>query len=212
MRLWPLALVRRRDLDALAREAVAQSRVTHNNPAALAASALVATGIAVALEAGRARRDASNLVGEILERATLARAMPGFAYLAEEIARKRAAVAALAPAPAAAGKLEPPDLPPALRDTGGFVVDTVSTVFALLELFRWDPAASILAAATGGGDTDTLATITGALAGAHAGEAALPFTWLEGLCDERTRRQDLDWKTAPTRAQVDRLIADVCEL
>jgi ADP-ribosylglycohydrolase len=69
------------------------------------------------------------------------------------------------------------------RGVTGFVNDTLpAVVFCWL---RWpdDPRAAIEAAVRLGGDTDTVAAMVGALAGARLGPSALPQEWIEGIRD-----------------------------
>lgn len=51
----------------------------------------------------------------------------------------------------------------------------------LFLIFRHDPEEAICAAARIGGDTDTVALIVGALAGAYHGASKLPARWVENL-------------------------------
>lgn len=64
-----------------------------------------------------------------------------------------------------------------------------------------DPAATIRFAVLIGGDTDTIATMAGALAGARCGEGALPSAWLARLADtERLRALADVLAAAPARS------------
>jgi poly(ADP-ribose) glycohydrolase ARH3 len=51
-------------------------------------------------------------------------------------------------------------------------------------IFRGDPEEAICAAARSGGDTDTVATIVGALSGAYHGASKLPQRWLDEINDK----------------------------
>ncbi len=69
------------------------------------------------------------------------------------------------------------------RGVTGFVNDTLpAVVYCAL---RWpdDPRAAIEAAIRLGGDTDTVAALVGALAGARLGASALPPEWIAGIAD-----------------------------
>jgi ADP-ribosylglycohydrolase len=59
--------------------------------------------------------------------------------------------------------------------------ETVAAAHAIAMCFAGDPVTAIGVAAASGGDTDTVATITGAIVGARSGLAAFPKSWLEGL-------------------------------
>jgi ADP-ribosyl-[dinitrogen reductase] hydrolase len=73
-------------------------------------------------------------------------------------------------------------LPPQLRDVSkmsGWV--TVATAHAIAELYVDDIERGIGMAAGSGKDTDTIASITGAMLGALHGAHALPVRWIDGL-------------------------------
>lgn len=69
------------------------------------------------------------------------------------------------------------------RGVSGYCVDTVAAAVWAWAAHRRDPAAAIEAAVRLGGDTDSVAAITGGLAGAEGGAGALPEPWLAGLRD-----------------------------
>jgi poly(ADP-ribose) glycohydrolase ARH3 len=58
---------------------------------------------------------------------------------------------------------------------------SVPTALALFLRTPQNPADAILNAVLAGGDTDTIAAMTGALVGAHCGEAAIPSHWRSRL-------------------------------
>lgn len=73
-----------------------------------------------------------------------------------------------------------PGLPYERVESGGFVLHTLGA--ALWCLLNRDSAEEAIVTAVGmGDDTDTTAAVTGALAGAHHGVAALPARWLDVL-------------------------------
>lgn len=85
-------------------------------------------------------------------------------------------------------------LPPAeIGSVLGNSVSALSSVPTALAVFRLnpdDPEAAILGAVQVGGDTDTIASMTGALVGARCGDGALPDAWLNRLEDAgELRRQ-----------------------
>ena len=59
------------------------------------------------------------------------------------------------------------------------VAETIATVFGIFYAAKGDPKASIIAAVNNGGDTDTIASILGALTGALHGIDALPQDWVQ---------------------------------
>ena len=67
------------------------------------------------------------------------------------------------------------------RGVSGFVNHTVPVALFCWLRHRGDYRAAVSAAVNLGGDTDTVAAITGALAGTDVGEAGLPADWLAGL-------------------------------
>lgn len=69
------------------------------------------------------------------------------------------------------------------RGVTGFVNDTLPAVVFCWQRWRDEPRAAIEAAIRLGGDTDTVAALVGALAGASTGPSALPPEWLAGIRD-----------------------------
>ncbi|MEU4116119.1 ADP-ribosylglycohydrolase family protein [Kitasatospora sp. NPDC028055] len=57
----------------------------------------------------------------------------------------------------------------------------IQTESVLTSDYAWDLAAAVHAAVDLGGDTDTVAAVTGGLAGARYGLAAIPTRWTEPL-------------------------------
>jgi ADP-ribosylglycohydrolase len=72
-------------------------------------------------------------------------------------------------------------LPAHLRNAAMSGWGTVAAAHAIGVLYADDPNRAIAAAAASGGDTDTVASIVGALVGARVGRAALREQWLTGL-------------------------------
>lgn len=69
------------------------------------------------------------------------------------------------------------------RGVTGFVNDTLPAVVFCWQRWPDDPRAAIEAAVRLGGDTDTVAALVGALAGARLEASALPEAWLAGIRD-----------------------------
>jgi ADP-ribosyl-[dinitrogen reductase] hydrolase len=69
------------------------------------------------------------------------------------------------------------------RGVTGFVNDTLPAVVFCTSRWPEDFRAGIEAAIRLGGDTDTVAAMVGALAGARLGPSALPRDWLSGIAD-----------------------------
>lgn len=83
--------------------------------------------------------------------------------------------------------------------TSGYVIDSLQTALhdALTAASAED---AIVTAVNRGGDTDTIGAITGAVAGARFGAAALPQRWLSAI-EERTELADLAQQLADLEAQ-----------
>ncbi|PWT94230.1 MAG: hypothetical protein C5B53_13670 [Candidatus Melainabacteria bacterium] len=75
----------------------------------------------------------------------------------------------------------PDDLPYSLINVQANVAELVPTAAGIFLIFRHDLEKSICAAALSGGDTDTVACLVGAFAGAYHGAKALPSRWTEQI-------------------------------
>lgn len=73
--------------------------------------------------------------------------------------------------------------PPAGDGVSGYIYDTVSAALYLAEQYHGDFRGAVAAAIRCGGDTDTVAAITGAIVGSHVGEAGIPPEWIDGIRD-----------------------------
>lgn len=80
------------------------------------------------------------------------------------------------------------DLPYSLINVDSHVNEAVPTAVGIFLIFRHDFEEAVAAAASCGGDTDTVAAIVGALAGAYHGASAIPERWLKRI----SRREDLE--------------------
>lgn len=162
MRAAPLGLFHRRDEASILADAATSSRCTHTDSRALAMTAALALAVARLLEPEPP--EPRDMLGE------LARA-------AEPIdVRAARAIARLGPL------LDGP-LEAGLETTGvgGFVMETVPAALLIFAHHAEDLEASVIAAVAAGGDTDSIASMVGALSGAAAGHEAIPARWLEGL-------------------------------
>lgn len=65
--------------------------------------------------------------------------------------------------------------------TSESVADTVAAALYCFAMYPDDFSAAVLTAVNAGGDTDTIAAMTGALVGAHIGARALPSEFVDGL-------------------------------
>jgi ADP-ribosylglycohydrolase len=73
------------------------------------------------------------------------------------------------------------DLPYSLINVESNVNELVPTAVGIFLIFRHSLEEAVCAAARSGGDTDTVATIVGALSGAYHGASQIPGRWLTEL-------------------------------
>ncbi|MFE7525996.1 ADP-ribosylglycohydrolase family protein [Kitasatospora sp. NPDC057542] len=190
MRVAPIGLVRELDARQHAGAAQLQSALTHGHPTALAASDLTAYAVRKLAEglppaglpavlrayavASRKRYDGFWL-GDLADRwwgsspqAVLARGWDDCLKVLDQL---EAALAA-------------PDVEadPCLATGEGWVAEeALGTGLLCFLLLPDDPVAAVRRAAYSSGDSDSLACLTGAFAGAHHGEAAWPADWVERI-------------------------------
>jgi ADP-ribosylglycohydrolase len=155
MRAHPVGFLR--DRDAVLAVAAVQARVTHGHPTAIAAAQAVAVIVHDALSGAEASTQAPRDIddGTFLD-------------------AWRAAHAGDEPEPGRA-------LPRHLRDAGMSGWETVAAAHAIAIRFAHAPFDAIAAAAASGGDTDTVASIVGAIVGARYGMAIFPTSLIDGL-------------------------------
>jgi ADP-ribosylglycohydrolase len=153
------------DRNEAARVAALQAEVTHGHPAAIAAAQAVAVLVHDAI-AGKAA--SSEVPDGITE--------PSFTAAWHAAHREL--------------DLRDGRLPSHLRNAAMSGWATVAAAHAITLVFAGDPERAIAAAAASGGDTDTVACIAGAIAGARAGKSALPERWLRGLAPAAARACD----------------------
>lgn len=154
MRVHPVGFLA--DRAAVLDVAAMQARVTHGHPAAVAAAAAVAVLVHDALRGAAPSLDVPAGITDA-----------AFARSWRELHADLA--------------LSGLRLPGRLRNVAMSGWETVAAAHAIAACFPGDPVAAIGAAAASGGDTDTVATITGAIVGARYGIAALPQAWIDGL-------------------------------
>jgi ADP-ribosyl-[dinitrogen reductase] hydrolase len=166
MRVAPLGLLYHCDLSIVSRYADLQSLPTHSGAAARAGSIAMAVGVALSLK---------GFCKEMVLR--MAAALAGRAD--REFAERLLWTLSLIDLPAedALGLIRSSPL----------VSEAVPAAFYCYVKFR--PQEALIAAANGGGDTDSIASMAGALCGAHAGATWIPERWLSCLEDrERLER------------------------
>jgi ADP-ribosylglycohydrolase len=158
MRAYPFGLVFAGALKRAETWAVAHSRLTHNDPIALAACAAMAVGVA------------RNLRGDGLD--VVLRAMVAAARRHSE----STATMMLDAIDEAQRGIGPEVTLDRLR--GWAAHEAVAAAAYLLARHCDDPRAAILEGANTPGDSDSLATLAGALVGARTGLAGLPEAWV----------------------------------
>lgn len=161
MRVAPVALLGR-PLRQVLQWARRSARVTHTHPLGQAGAALQAAAVSLAISSDRA---ASLDPMKVLECLEACDEHPAFTarlrripYLLDDERPGRAA-----------------------RSLGNGIAALESVPAAILAFLRHpdDPTAVIEFAIRLGGDTDTIAAMAGAIAGARCGESALPAEWLQ---------------------------------
>ncbi len=159
MRAYPFGLVFADDLRRAEEWAVAHSKLTHGDPIALAASAAMAVGVARTLRGEPPAYVLSEMV------AAACRYSP-----------RTAGMMARAIDEAQAGT--PPE--ETLQRLEGWAAhEAIAAACYLFARHAEDPATGILEGANSPGDSDSLATLVGSLAGARSGLGALPPEWVE---------------------------------
>jgi ADP-ribosylglycohydrolase len=178
MRAAPIGVLYGDDPDRLISVAVQQSRVTHHDPRCAAGAVAIAGAAALAarggpIDPGRWLAQLSVWVSPIDRE---------FGQVVEGLARWVGLEPQHAAAEVAAAGLDPAQAGPC-RGVSAHVVPSV--VWALYSFLSspdsfWDAVCTAIAV---GGDTDTLAAMAGALAGARLGAGALPGALLARLND-----------------------------
>jgi ADP-ribosylglycohydrolase len=178
MRAGPLGALYADRPEELRRIVVEQSSVTHRDPRCAAGALAIAGAVAVA------STESILLPGRLLE--TLAGWIePVDARTAEALAWLEP-VLALEPG-AAVARISGLDSAPSFTPEIGFTPFVTTSVAWSLYAFLRSPEdylLSVCTAISGGGDTDTTAAMTGAIAGARIGSSGLPST-LVALVEDR---------------------------
>ncbi len=161
MRAYPFGLLFAHDLGRAEAWAVAHSKLTHRDPIALAASAAMAVGVA-----------------RILRDEPIATVLSEMVAAACRYSPKTAAMMARAIDEAQEG-VEPETTLERLE--GWAAHEAIAAAVYLFARHTDDPRAAILEGANTPGDSDSLATLAGALTGARAGLGAIPADWVRDV-------------------------------
>ena len=161
MRAWPFGLLFAHDPDLAIEWAVEQSRLTHRAPIAFAACAAFAHGIALA-----ASGTAPTTVAEVITH-TAARWSTETAEMMHRAADDAAR-----------------SVPPAItlgRLRGWAAHEAIAAALYVFLRHPDDPRSAILEGANTPGDSDSIASMAGALVGARCGLSALPQDWVRDV-------------------------------
>jgi len=164
MRSYAFGILLHADLERTEAWAVAHSKLTHRDPIALAACAAMAVGIARTMR----QEDLHDVVLEMIA-------------AAQRYSPKTAAMMTRAYDEAQAGVAPEVTLE---RLRGWAAHEAIAAAVYIFVRHCDDPRAAILEGANTPGDSDSLATLAGALCGARCGLEALPADWVR--CVERS--------------------------
>ncbi|HEX2064821.1 MAG TPA: ADP-ribosylglycohydrolase family protein [Acidimicrobiales bacterium] len=160
MRVAPIALLARGDVEKAARLGRASATVTHTHPEGADAAGVQAGAVALAL-ASSGPMDRHRFVDRVLD--------------VTETEQLRDALSAVA-------DLEPDTSPGDVgrcTGTGVAAVEAVPAAIAAVTLHPDSFSDAVRFAVRLGGDTDTIASMAGAIAGARLGQVAIPGSWLD---------------------------------
>jgi len=162
MRIAPVGLIFPGEPQKAAEVAADISRVTHGGKAALSAASAVAAAISIALRDGSTINDIietaikNSSIGEKLGKESVSPSVGKRIALAVEIAKKSEEEQAVREIYDIIG-------------TGITSAEAIPAAFGVFVVAKGDPMKSIVLATNIGGDTDTIAAISGAISGAYKG-------------------------------------------
>lgn len=163
MRASPVGLRFYHDPKKLQLAAVSQARLTHTDPAAIAASVVVANAVAMGI----------NDYGELDSPLMLGELASSTGRLSADTSRKIEGLKDYLE--------EDPETGFAYTKTSGHATEAVcAALFAFLNS-PYDLERSLVTAVGAGGKTDSLGAMTGAISGAFNGVGAICPRWLEGI-------------------------------
>jgi ADP-ribosylglycohydrolase len=161
MRAYPFGLVFADDLARCEAWAVAHSKLTHRDPIALAASAAMAVGVARTVRG----ESTAHVLSEMVAAAC-------------RYSAKTARMMAEALEEAASGVGPEVTLD---RNRGWAAHEAIAAAVYVVARHPEDARAAILEGANTPGDSDSIATLAGALVGARVGVAGLPSDWVRDV-------------------------------
>lgn len=161
MRAYPFGLVFADDLEKAERWAVEHSRLTHRDPIALAASAAMAVGMA-----------------RILHNQPVDQVTTEMVAAARRYSDRTGEMMAIAVDEAKSGILPDVTLD---RLRAWAAHEAIASAVYIFTRHPDDPRAAILEGTNTPGDSDSIATLAGAMVGARCGIAALPADWVRDV-------------------------------
>jgi ADP-ribosylglycohydrolase len=161
MRSYPFGIVLAADADRAEAWAVAHSKMTHRAPIAFAACAAMARGVAIALDSSSAVETIEAMI------AAAARYDASTAAMILEAADR-------------AQRGDDPEVVLA-RFLGWAAHEAIAAAAYVFARHPDDPRRALLVAVNSPGDSDSIGTLVGALAGARCGVGALPAPWIADL-------------------------------
>jgi ADP-ribosylglycohydrolase len=176
MKIFPAGLLHPGKPDQAIEDAVTLCLPTHDNQLAISGACAVASAVSVAAGEGAALKEVLEgalygaVQGEMLGRKS-ARTVAG-----PSVAKRIELAVRLAQE--ASGLEQAMQRISDLIGTGIHVSEAVPAAIGLIAAAKGDPVKGILAGVNIGNDTDTIATMVGAIAGALQGSAQLPAEWL----------------------------------
>lgn len=164
MRAAPIGLLYNQNLEKVGEVAEASSRITHTHPLGIEGAVLLAASVALLSR--------SWIVEEFSPEAFLSKLM--------ELEKNEVYLSRLNEVKSLRGT---PDRRKVIErlGNGGEAPDSVPTAIFFFSSTPEDFRLAVLSAVALGGDADTIASMTGALAGAHLGVQAIPGDWVEKL-------------------------------
>ncbi|NQU16509.1 MAG: ADP-ribosylglycohydrolase family protein [Candidatus Saganbacteria bacterium] len=165
MRIGPVALFNCLDLEKLRTDVNAVSRITHQHQDSIGGAMSIAFAIAKAAR-GQLRpnsiiQETIDFIGRVTNMASQLSEVDRL--LADDSVSVEEAVEYIG--------------------TRSFALDSVGSAFYLFLKSPFDLSQSLISAVNSGGDTDTIASLTGDLSGAFNGITAIPGRWLSNLED-----------------------------
>ena len=182
MRVAPVGLLFHRDVDRVMQVAREQSDITHCHPLGRAGAAIMATGVAVALRWGVEMEGPIDTEAFLsLVRLALHENEGLYGESLEKVGHMLRYCPAPGPGDSSDKRLAAAEQVSAVLGNDARAFHSVPTALYCFLANANDPEQSLIHAVSLGGDTDTIAAMTGALSGAYHGSGLWPAHWLDQL-------------------------------